>query len=130
MVYITQVIIKYLSANKNITMVDYEKPKERPAIGTFYGFDHVRFYVGNAKQAAAYYTSRLGFEYLAYQGLETGNRDYCTHVVKNGKIIFAFTSALNPGNEEFAKELERHGDGVKDVAFTVDDAAGIYEKAV
>jgi len=37
---------------------------------------------------------------------------------------------LNPGNEEFAKELERHGDGIKDVAFLVDDAAGIHNKAV
>jgi len=37
---------------------------------------------------------------------------------------------LNPGNEAFAKELERHGDGIKDVAFQVDDAAGIYNKAV
>jgi len=37
---------------------------------------------------------------------------------------------LNPGNEAFAKELERHGDGIKDVAFQVDDAAGIYNKAI
>ena len=37
---------------------------------------------------------------------------------------------MNPGNHEFAKELERHGDGVKDVAFSVDDAAGIHNKAV
>ena len=37
---------------------------------------------------------------------------------------------MNPGNEEFAKEIEKHGDGVKDVAFTVDDAAGIHDKAV
>lgn len=37
---------------------------------------------------------------------------------------------MNPGNKEFAAELEKHGDGVKDVAFTVDDAAGIYQKAV
>jgi 4-hydroxyphenylpyruvate dioxygenase len=44
--------------------------------------------------------------------------------------VFAFTSPLNPGNHEFAKELERHGDGVKDVAFLVDDAAGIHNKAV
>ena len=48
-------------------MVDYEKPTERPAIGVFYSFDHVRFWVGNAKQAASYYTSRMGFEYIAYQ---------------------------------------------------------------
>lgn len=37
---------------------------------------------------------------------------------------------MNPGNVEFAKELEKHGDGIKDVAFSVDDAAGIYNKAV
>lgn len=46
------------------------------------------------------------------------------------QIIFALTSPLNPGNKEFALELEKHGDGVKDVAFTVDDAAGIHNKAV
>lgn len=40
------------------------------------------------------------------------------------------TSPLNPGNKDFALELEKHGDGVKDVAFTVDDAAGVYQKAV
>lgn len=98
-------------------MVDYEKPKDRPEIGKFFAFDHLKFHVGNAKQAASFYTSRFGFEYIAYQGLETGVRDYCTHVISNGNIVFALTSPLNPGNEEFAKELERHGDGIKDVAF-------------
>jgi 4-hydroxyphenylpyruvate dioxygenase len=48
-------------------MVDYERPTERPAIGQFFGFDHCRFWVGNAKQAAAFYTSRMGFSYVAYQ---------------------------------------------------------------
>lgn len=111
-------------------MVDYEKPTERPEIGVFYGFDHVRFWVGNAKMTAAFYTSKLGFEYAAYQGLETGERDVCTHVVRNGEIKFCFQSPLNPGNKEFSAHIEKHGDGVKDVAFTVDDAAGIYNKAV
>lgn len=41
-----------------------------------------------------------------------------------------FTSPLNPNNEEFSAHHAKHGDGVKDVAFTVDDAAGIYQKAV
>lgn len=111
--------------------MDYVKPTERPAIGIFHGFDHVTFWVGNAKQAAGYYCSRLGFDYVAYQGLETGNRDYATHVIKNGDVCFAFKSPLNPsGHEEFAKHHEMHGDGVKDVAFTVDDSVGIYSKAV
>ena len=61
-------------------------------------FDHVKFHVGNAKQAASYYTTRFGFEYYAYQvsilkinlekGLETGEREFCTHVVKNGNVSY------------------------------------------
>ena len=50
--------------------MDYEKPKERPKIGKFLKFDHIKFYVGNAKQAASYYTSRFGFEFAAYRGLK------------------------------------------------------------
>jgi 4-hydroxyphenylpyruvate dioxygenase len=110
--------------------MDYEKPTERPAIGVFKAFDHIKFHVGNAKQAASFYTTRFGFEYVAYQGLETGCRDFCTHVIQNGKILYAFTSPLNPGETEFSRGLDQHGDGVKDVAFLVDDARGIYEKAV
>ena len=62
--------------------------------------------------------------------METGNRDFCTHVVRQNELTFVFTSPLNPDNEEFSAHHAKHGDGVKDVAFTVDDAAGIYNKAV
>jgi 4-hydroxyphenylpyruvate dioxygenase len=62
--------------------------------------------------------------------LETGHRDICTHVVKNGKILIALTTPLNPGNEEFGAHMIKHGDGVRDVAFTVDNVRGLYEKAV
>ncbi|CAI2372153.1 unnamed protein product [Moneuplotes crassus] len=110
--------------------MEYEKPTERPEIGKFLAFDHLRFWVGNAKQAASFYTSRFGFEEVAYQGLETGERDFCTHVIRNGDIVLAFTTAIQPGNSEFYGELETHGDGVKDVAFTVDDARSMHEKAV
>lgn len=37
---------------------------------------------------------------------------------------------MNKNNVEINEHLALHGDGVKDVAFTVDDAAGIYHKAV
>lgn len=67
----------------------------RPEIGVFHGFDHVRFWVGNAKQTAAYYTSKMGFEYIAYSGLESGNRETAVHVVRNGEIVYAFESALS-----------------------------------
>ena len=46
----------------------------------FKGFDHVHFWVGNAKQAASHYVSRFGFEPVAFRGLETGSRDITTQV--------------------------------------------------
>lgn len=48
----------------------------------------------------------------------------------NGKIRIALSTPLNPGNEEFGKHMMDHGDGVKDVAFSVDNVRGLYEKAV
>lgn len=111
--------------------MDYEKPTIRPEIGVFHAFSHVTFWVSNAKQAATYYATRFGFEHLAYQGLETGHRDFAVHVVKNGDVKFAFRTPLQPsdGTDEFTLHLAKHGDGVKDVAFLVDDSAGIYNKA-
>uniref|UniRef100_A0A9J7ZQC2 4-hydroxyphenylpyruvate dioxygenase n=1 Tax=Cyprinus carpio carpio TaxID=630221 RepID=A0A9J7ZQC2_CYPCA len=64
-----------------------------------------------------------------YRGLETGSRDVVSHVVKQGKIIYVFTSALNPGNNEMGDHLVKHGDGVKDVAFTVENCDFLVEKA-
>ena len=72
----------------------------------------------------------MGFSFHAYQGLETGSRDYCTHVVKNGKILYAFRTPLNPGDTEFHNYIEKHGDGVHDVAFQVEDCRDMYTKAV
>jgi 4-hydroxyphenylpyruvate dioxygenase len=111
-------------------MTNYEKPKERPDGGEFYGFDHIVFWVGNARQAASYYTSRFGFEYLAYKGLETGSRQVATHVITNGKCVFAFCTPYHHDEKEMNDHIVKHGDGVKDVAFQVENATAIYEKAV
>lgn len=111
-------------------MTSYEDKGAKPEVGKYFGFDHVTFWVGNAKQAASYYTTRFGFQPLAYRGLETGERQRVTHVVRKDQIVFAFVSALNPGDDEHAAHLGKHGDGVKDVAFHVDDVRGIYDKAV
>jgi 4-hydroxyphenylpyruvate dioxygenase len=111
--------------------MDYEKPKERPAIGQFYGFDHLVWWVGNAKCLASYYCARFGFEFLAYRGLETGSKKIASHVIRCDKVIFEFQSAYQPEDDTgISAHVTKHGDGVRDVAFTVDDAAGIYKKAV
>ncbi|MDX6723134.1 MAG: 4-hydroxyphenylpyruvate dioxygenase, partial [Solirubrobacteraceae bacterium] len=63
-------------------------PTARPAAaGDFMplnGIDHVELYVGNALQAAYYYTRAFGFREVAYAGLETGARDRASHVLEQG----------------------------------------------
>ncbi|KAF3000874.1 hypothetical protein E8E13_007656 [Curvularia kusanoi] len=110
---------------------------------SYRGYHHVHWYVGNAKQAASFYISRMGFEKVAYRGLETGSRTTASHVVRNGNVTFILTSPLrcleqsHRFSEEDARQLkeihehqERHGDAVKDVAFEVDNVDAIYNAAV
>jgi len=110
-------------------MTSYTDKGPKPEGGKFLNFDHLRFWVGNAKQAASYYCTRLGFEPFAYRGLETGSRQVCSHAVKQNKIIYVFESALTPGNQEMGEHLVLHGDGVKDVAFCVQDLDVIVKVA-
>ncbi|XP_005992305.1 4-hydroxyphenylpyruvate dioxygenase [Latimeria chalumnae] len=110
-------------------MTSYTDKGQKPERGRFVKFHHLTFWVGNAKQAAAYYCDKLGFEPLAYKGLETRSRDVVSHVLKQDKILFVFQSPLNPGNEEMGEHLIKHGDGVKDVAFQVEDCDFLIQKA-
>jgi 4-hydroxyphenylpyruvate dioxygenase len=69
-------------------------------------------------------------EYYAYKGLETGSRDKVCHVVRSGKVVFEFQSPLGPENKDMNKHLAKHGDGVKDICFEVEDCRKVYETAV
>ncbi|KAM7358739.1 4-hydroxyphenylpyruvate dioxygenase [Cochliomyia hominivorax] len=110
-------------------MTTYTDKGPKPEFGKFLSFDHLTFYVGNAKQAASFYTTRMGFTPLGYQGLETGNRRYAKHAVKQNKIVFVFVSAYTIDDEEHGHHVMRHGDGVKDVAFEVEDIEAIFNLA-
>lgn len=112
-------------------MTSYTDKGPKPESGRFVSFDHVTFWVGNAKQAASYYITRMGFEPFAYKGLETGSRDIASHAVKQNKIIFVFQSMLNPNRpKDFGDHLVKHGDGVKDIAFEVEDLPAIFNRAL
>lgn len=87
--------------------------------------DHIELYVGNAYQAAYFYQHAFGFEPVAYRGLETGSRDVTSHVLKQGKIHLVLTGSYRPDSEVAAHQLV-HGDGVKTIAFKVDDAAEAF----
>ncbi|KAJ8043271.1 4-hydroxyphenylpyruvate dioxygenase [Holothuria leucospilota] len=108
-------------------MTTYTDKGPKPESGRFLSFHHITFWVGNAKQAASFYSVRMGFEPFAYKGLETGSRQVVSHVVRQNKIVFEFQSALNPGNHEMGDHLVKHGDGVKDVCFEVEDLDAIFQ---
>src|SRR5881396_2838675 len=93
------------------------------------GIDHVELYVGNASQAAYFFTHALGFRRTAYAGLGSGVRDRASHVVEQGRIRFVLTTPLH-GASEIARHVAEHGDGVKVVALGVPDAEHAYRLAV
>jgi 4-hydroxyphenylpyruvate dioxygenase len=94
-----------------------------------HGIDHLELFVGNAAQAAYYYTRALGFTETAYRGLETGTRDQVSHVLEQGRIRLVVTGTLT-GDDPIAEHQKRHGDGVHSIALSVPDAAAAYEHAI
>jgi 4-hydroxyphenylpyruvate dioxygenase len=93
------------------------------------GWDHLEFYVGNAKQAAYFYEHAFGFTRTAYAGPETGVRDRASYVLEQNDIRFVLTSGLR-ADSEITRFACTHGDGVKDVALRVPDAGEAYRQAV
>ncbi|MEH6657868.1 4-hydroxyphenylpyruvate dioxygenase [Leeuwenhoekiella marinoflava] len=116
--------------SKELKSVDYGLEKIFEGAQDFLpllGTDYVEFYVGNAKQAAHFYKTAFGFESFAYSGLETGQKDRVSYVLKQDKIRLVLTSPLgsdSPINDHIVK----HGDGVKVVALWVEDARSAFEE--
>src|SRR6476469_793975 len=90
---------------------------------------HVEFYVGNAKQAEFYYRKAFGFSRAAYSGLETGNRDTTSYLLRQNNVNFVLTTPLHPDHPA-AEHIKQHGDGVRDIAFLVEDADRAFNEAV
>ncbi len=90
---------------------------------------HVEFYVGNAKQAEFYYRKAFGFSRAAYSGLETGSRETTSYLMRQTNINFVLTTPLSPEHPA-AEHIKQHGDGVRDIAFYVEDADHAFNEAV
>jgi 4-hydroxyphenylpyruvate dioxygenase len=93
------------------------------------GYDAIEFWVGNAKQSAHYYRTAFGFKLVGYAGPETGVRDRASYVLQQRAIRFVLTTGLTP-DHEVVQHQRLHGDGVRDVAFRVPDAAEAFELAL
>ncbi len=106
-------------------------PAEREVHDAFpiHGTDYIEFWVGNAKQAAMYYRTAFGFQLRGYRGPETGVRDRASYLLEQDKIRLVLTSALGPEGP-IAEHVNLHGDGVRDMAFWVEDARAAYAVAI
>jgi 4-hydroxyphenylpyruvate dioxygenase len=91
--------------------------------------DAVVFAVGNARQAAHYYSTAFGMRCVAYRGPETGCRDEVGYVLESGSARFVFRGAVRAGTA-LARHVAAHGDGVMDLAIAVPSAEAAYEYAV
>src|SRR5256885_14330853 len=93
------------------------------------GLDHLTFVVGNARQAAHYYSTAFGMTCVAYRGPEQGYRDHAEYVLRSGEARFVLTGADHAGGEA-ARPHARHGDGIADIALEVPDVDAAYAYAV
>ena len=93
------------------------------------GIDYLELYVGNALQAAQYYRLVWGYNIIGYQGPDTGQRDRVSYVLEQGRVRLVLTAALG-STGEIAAHVQRHGDGVKDIAFRVPNVEQAYQVAV
>jgi 4-hydroxyphenylpyruvate dioxygenase len=93
------------------------------------GMDAVVFAVGNAKQAAHYYSTAFGMKVVAYSGPETGRMDRVSYVLESGSARFVLQGSVRPGTD-IARHVAEHGDGVTDLAIAVPDVYAAYEYAL
>jgi 4-hydroxyphenylpyruvate dioxygenase len=93
------------------------------------GMDAVVFAVGNAKQAAHFYSSAFGMRCVAYRGPETGCREEVSYVLESGEARFVLRGPVKAGTD-LARHIAAHGDGVTDLAIGVPSARDAFEHAV
>ena len=108
-------------------MTATSQPVPSPAADDFpvTGMDAVVFAVGNARQAAHYYSTAFGMHCVAYRGPETGCRDEAAYVMESGRARFVLRGPVRPGTD-LARHVAEHGDGVTDLALGVDSAEAAY----
>ena len=93
------------------------------------GWDRVEFWVGNARTTAQFFCSAFGFRVTAYAGPETGVADRASYVLEQNNIRFVVTAGLT-ADSPITAHVRMHGDGVRDLAWSVEDAGAAFASAV
>jgi 4-hydroxyphenylpyruvate dioxygenase len=96
------------------------------------GVDHLEFFVNDANAWAEYHIDKLGMYKRATGDPSTGLRGRKAIVVGQGRVNFLFAEPANdrtPESDSIRQHVEKHGNGVHDVAFKVKDVAAALEHA-
>src|SRR5579859_3317838 len=93
------------------------------------GIDAVVFGVGNARQAAHFYSTAFGMRCVAYRGPETGCRDEAAYVLTSGQARFVLRGPVRAGTK-LGAHVAAHGDGVTDLSIGVTSAEEAFGYAV
>ncbi|MBK8253566.1 MAG: 4-hydroxyphenylpyruvate dioxygenase [Polyangiaceae bacterium] len=93
------------------------------------GIDHLEFFVADARLTAHFYAATLGLRPLRYTGPEVAVRDQVSIVMGAGAIHLVLTTGLEAEHPS-KRFVDRHGDGVRDVAFRVRDVEESYQRAI
>jgi len=91
------------------------------------GFHHIEQYVGNADQAARFYSSTFGLPLSEGSSPDTA-RDVTSVVITLGDVEMILSAAVKSG--PVADHVHAHGDGIKDLALSVSDLESAFERAV
>src|SRR5438067_5820661 len=117
------------STNGSASVATGARRSEQEDTFPIQGIDYVEFYVGNAKQAAHFYRTVMGFSITAYAGPETRVRDRASYVLEQEKIRFVLTAPMLPEGP-IAEHVFKHSDGVRDIALRVPDVDYAYHTAL
>jgi 4-hydroxyphenylpyruvate dioxygenase len=95
------------------------------------GIDHIEFIVDNADQWRDFFVNKFGMSCRFYADARSGVKGRRAHVVGQGRINFLLAEPQGQGDEaDFLRwHLEKHGNGVRDVAFRVKDARHALDEA-
>ncbi len=90
---------------------------------------YLELWVDDANSVALSYEKNFGFTRIAEANPETGLFNHVSIALQQGNAKLIITSSLK-GQGVVADFVQKHGDGVRDIAFLVDDASDAFDKVV
>jgi len=93
------------------------------------GIHHIEAYVSNSYQASHFYRSALGFQVIGTAAISGGLTDRSTLAMQRGGFRLLLT-APHTSSSPVSEHIHVHGEGIKDIAFSVSNVDATFHVAV